>query len=347
MNDTMTSEERVSAAINLQPTDRVPCAVDLSYFVARHKGVTMAEFLTNLPLQMELQHQVFEELDGIDYVLEFPSATIFNRVAAFKFMPMKVKLPGIELPADSIPQYHETEVVSLEGYDIILEKGWVRYAEEHLLPGNFTELKEIDLKYDEEADQRFYQQKRVFFPQLGPPALLPFELFSFGRSLGKISLDLYRCPEKLIAAMDAIFPDLLKAAIDGIKVPGAPVLMPISRGSNGFLSPKQFEKFLLPYLLKIAEAIVSRGSPIFFHLDQAWGRFLPYFKRLPEGRYLLHFDGMTDLLEAKRILGDRMCIMGDVPARLLKLGTPESVKAYCRQLIATIGRGGGFILSPG
>ena len=103
MNDTMTSEERVLAAINLQPIDRVPCAVDLSYYVAHHKGVTIAEFLTNLPLQMELQHQVFEELDGIDYVQEFPSATIFNRVTGFKHMPMKVRLPGVELPADVIP----------------------------------------------------------------------------------------------------------------------------------------------------------------------------------------------------------------------------------------------------
>jgi uroporphyrinogen-III decarboxylase len=159
---------------------------------------------------------------------------------------------------------------------------------------------------------------------------------------------LYRHADKLIAAMDAIFPDFVNEAVNGIREPGAPVLFPASRSSNGFISPQQFEKFAFPYFKKIVEAIVSKGSPVFFHLDQSWTRFLPYFRQFPEeGHYLFHFDGMTDLFEAKKILGDRMCLMGDVPARLLKLGTPEAVKEYCKKLIKTIGRGGGFVLAAG
>jgi uroporphyrinogen-III decarboxylase len=42
-----------------------------------------------------------------------------------------------------------------------------------------------------------------------------------------------------------------------------------------------------------------------------------------------------------------MCIMGDVPATLLKLGQPDEVHAYCRRLIDEIGFDGGFILSSG
>jgi hypothetical protein len=347
MTDSMTPKERVLAAIKLQPLDYVPCTVDLGYWVARHKGVTIHDFLTNMPLQMQLQHEAFEELNGIDYVQEFPSATLFNRVSTFKHMPMKTRLPGIELPPDVGPQYEETEVMSLEDYDIVIKKGWMRYAEENMVPRFYGDTRDMGLVYDEAADRRYYEQKKVYFPKLGPPGTLPFDLFSYARSLSKISLDLYRSPEKLIAAMDAVLPEIIKDAVEGIKEPGAPVLFPASRSSNGFLSPKQFEKFALPYLLKIVEAIVSHGSPIYFHLDQAWGRFLPYFRLFPEGNYLLHLDGMTDMLEAKKILGDRMCLMGDVPARYLKLGTPESVKAYCKQLITTVGRGGGFILCAG
>jgi hypothetical protein len=39
--------------------------------------------------------------------------------------------------------------------------------------------------------------------------------------------------------------------------------------------------------------------------------------------------------------------MGDVPARLLKLGTPQEVAQYCRKLIDIAGKGSGFILSSG
>ena len=42
-----------------------------------------------------------------------------------------------------------------------------------------------------------------------------------------------------------------------------------------------------------------------------------------------------------------LCISGDVPAALLKLGTPQEVSTYCKKLIDIVGDGGGFILSSG
>jgi hypothetical protein len=343
----MTPAEKTMAAVKMQPLDYVPVAVDMGYWVAHHYGVTIHKFLTDMKLQMELQHKAFEELKYVDYIQEFPSGMVFNRVTSFSHMPMKIKLPGVELPPDVTPQYEETEVMPFEGYDLVIKKGWRRYALEDLVPAHYANQNDLGVKYDEAADIKYYSQHKVFFPLLGPPATLPFDLLSYGRSLSKISLDMYRNPDKIIAAMDAIFPELLKDAVEGIREPGAPVLFPASRSSAGFLSPKNFEKFALPYLLKIVNAIVSKGSPIFFHLDQAWIKILPFFKLFPEGNYLLHLDGMTDMFEAKKIVGDRMCLMGDVPARLLKLGTPEQITEYCKKLIKTIGRGGGFVLSAG
>jgi hypothetical protein len=343
----MTPAEKTMAAVKVQPLDYVPVAVDMGYWVAHHSGVTIHKFLTDMRLQMELQHKAFEELKWVDYIQEFPSGTVFNRVSSFSHMPMKIKLPGVELPPDVAPQYEETELMPFEAYDLLIKKGWMRYALEDLVPKYYPNQKDPGMIYDEEADFKYYSRYKVFFPRLGPPATLPFDLLSYGRSLSKISLDIYRNPDKIIAAMDAIFPELLKDAVDGIREQGAPVLFPASRSSAGFLSPKNFERFSLPYLLKIVDAITAKGSPIFFHLDQTWTKLLPYFKLFPKGTYMLHLDGMTDVIEAKKIVGDRMCIMGDVPARLLKLGTPDQVTGYCKNLIKTIGRGGGYILSAG
>ena len=39
--------------------------------------------------------------------------------------------------------------------------------------------------------------------------------------------------------------------------------------------------------------------------------------------------------------------MGDVPASLSTLGTPEEMEAYCTKLIDIVGKGNGFILSSG
>ena len=74
---------------------------------------------------------------------------------------------------------------------------------------------------------------------------------------------------------------------------------------------------------------------------------LPFLRELPRKKCILMLDGYTDIFKAKEVLGDHLCIMGDVHASLLTLGTSEEVEAYVRKLIDTVGKGGGFILSTG
>lgn len=57
-------------------------------------------------------------------------------------------------------------------------------------------------------------------------------------------------------------------------------------------------------------------------------------------------DGETNLFEAKKLLGDHMCIMGDVPASMLFLDTPEQIHEYSTKLIRELGPAG-FILQSG
>ena len=70
-------------------------------------------------------------------------------------------------------------------------------------------------------------------------------------------------------------------------------------------------------------------------------------------QFLLYYVNMIKkenalfIFKAKDIPGDHRCIMGDVTATLLSLGTPEQVETYCRKLIDQVGKGGGFILSSG
>ena len=58
------------------------------------------------------------------------------------------------------------------------------------------------------------------------------------------------------------------------------------------------------------------------------------------------FD-QTDIIHAKRILGGSSCIAGNVPGSLLCTGTPHDIKEYCRKIIETCGRDGGYMLTGG
>ena len=73
---------------------------------------------------------------------------------------------------------------------------------------------------------------------------------------------------------------------------------------------------------------------------------LEYLLELPRGKVVCHFE-LTDMAKAKAILGDHLCIMGNVPASLLQVASPQEVEEYCQKLIKVAGKGGGFILTHG
>ncbi|NNN19288.1 MAG: hypothetical protein HKL84_05475, partial [Acidimicrobiaceae bacterium] len=67
---------------------------------------------------------------------------------------------------------------------------------------------------------------------------------------------------------------------------------------------------------------------------------------IPAGKAIYWFE-RTDLFHAKEVLGDVVCLRGNVPASMLNTGTPEEVRDYCRKLIEGVGKNGGFILDGG
>jgi uroporphyrinogen-III decarboxylase len=56
------------------------------------------------------------------------------------------------------------------------------------------------------------------------------------------------------------------------------------------------------------------------------------------------FDS-TDVFKAKEVIGDTMCIVGNMPNSLLQTGTAEQIRDYSKKLIDVVGKDGGFIMS--
>lgn len=165
------------------------------------------------------------------------------------------------------------------------------------------------------------------------------------RGMRGIMLDMYRQPEKLIAAMDRIFPILTSAGVAGAKRSGNPrVFIPLHRGSDGFLSPKQFETFYWPWMKKLIMTLIDEGLTPCPFVEGDYASRLEYFKDLPKGKILAFMDA-TDIFKAKEILGDTICLAGNMPLSLLQMGTPDQIREYTRKLIDVVGKGGGFVMS--
>ncbi len=348
----MTTKERLEAAVTLKKCDRVPVGFPLSWFAGRHAGITMAEFANDCEANAAAVHKTYLDLGGID-MLTF----ITSPVAAGVAMPMKHKVPGKDLPPDSIIQYHEQEIMKPDEYDIVINKGWHYYNKEYVLPRTHPEWttpegentlrnKEKEAARVTEKARSYYDKSIIFTDAF--MAMPPFEVLSMARSFGPFLLDLYRRPDKVMAAMNVMMAETIETISSQLKTTRKTFgNTAISRSANTFISPKTFEDFVFPYVKELAGLYATADLIMIFHLDQDWLKFLPYFKKLPEGRYIIQLDGATDIFEAKKVVGDRMCLMGDVPARLLKLGTAHAVEQYCRKLIDIVGKGSGFILSSG
>ena len=141
--------------------------------------------------------------------------------------------------------------------------------------------------------------------------------------------------------MDVMLPGMINDALMAGRISGAfGVWIGGWRSASSVLGPDQWERFVFPYMKKMAEALVDAGITPVLHLDQDWTRDLERFREFPAKSCIMNLDGMTDIRKAKEVLGDHMAIMGDVPASLLTTANPEDVREYVKGLVDLFGQTG-------
>jgi len=191
--------------------------------------------------------------------------------------------------------------------------------------------------------------KILGFPNiLGGFTKAPFDIIGDTlRGSKGIIMDMYRRPDKLLQAMEAITPIMINMGLGAARHTGNPLIfMPLHKGADGFLSDEQYRKFYWPTFKQVMVGLVEEGCIPFPAAEGGYNTRLQVIKDLPRGKTLWMFD-QTDLVKAKEIVGDTLCILGNVPSAMLSLGTPKDVKEYCKKLIDIVGKDGGYIMGNG
>lgn len=174
----------------------------------------------------------------------------------------------------------------------------------------------------------------------------PFDLLSDTlRGMRGIMLDMYQRPDKLLAAQEKVSRFMLEHAIGFSRATGLKAaFIPLHRGSDGFMSLKQFEKFYWPQLKHMLLTLIDYGiRPILFY-EGNWDQRLEYLRELPRGKTAGWFQS-SDIYKVKEAVGDVMCIIGGMPNSLLIGGTVKEVREHTQRICRDIGKGGGFIFS--
>lgn len=333
---------RIKATIAFQPTDRTPVVILNDMFSCHHMGVKMSDFCSDIALASKTMTDSAVELgvDGNQQPVHDPNFLSLIWLS-------KVKIPGIQLPDDALWQVQEGELMKHEDYDVILNKGWNYFYADFC-------LNRLDNLMGKLAHTFEYMPKAVKYcidngvvPLSGGFSVIPYEYICGGRSMKEFMKDLYRMPDKVEAVFDAALIDLM-ANSKAHYLAAKPIGIWIGgwRAASEFLSPKLWRRFVWPYMKKLADLALEMGVVPIFHLDSNWERDLEFFKEMPKGKCIFYPDSATNIFKIREVLGDHMCINGDVPPSLLTVGTPDDVYKYCTKLIKEIGPTG-FILGQG
>jgi uroporphyrinogen-III decarboxylase len=175
----------------------------------------------------------------------------------------------------------------------------------------------------------------------------PFDFMADSlRGMKGIFTDMRRSPEKLLEAEEKIIPLQLEFAIATCRQRHNPyAFLPLHRGSDGFISLANFERFYWPQLKREILALIEAGITPFVLWEGAWDQRLQYLAELPKGKTIGFFQS-TNLIHAKDMLGDVMCIIGGMPNGLLVGGAPNEIREHTHKMCETVGKGGGFVMMP-
>ena len=377
--------KRVEDAIQLKVPDRVPFLPAFSFFPAKYAGISFEEAMYDYDKLAEVSQKAILDFEPDMYMNPFSQLALGPLLEVLDYR--QLKWPGHGVSPNYTYQFVEEEYMKADEYDAFLFDptdyilrtylpricGALEPLEKlppimgqhyfRLLTGTAV-LSEPEvsgaieslLKAGAEANRMrskmisfVKKMEALGFPtQFGAVAYAPFDCIGdYFRGTRGVMLDMYRNPDKLIAATEKVLAVQVDSVTAAAKSSGVPrVFMPLHKGAQGFMSLEQFKTFYWPTLRQLLLALIEAGitpCPLF---EADYTDRLEIIKDIPEGKAVYWFEN-TDIFKAKEVLGDRICIRGNVPASLLCTGTPQEVRDCCKKLMDIVGRGGGFIMDGG
>lgn len=119
--------------------------------------------------------------------------------------------------------------------------------------------------------------------------------------------------------------------------------------ANGLLvGPDVYRRYQFPWMKKIVDVGHQKSLPFIYHCDGGVMEVLDDLVAI--GIDALHpiEPKPMDIREVKRRIGDKVCLMGNVPQTYpLAWGSPEDVELHVLQLLRDVAPGGGYCVGSG
>ena len=375
---------RIADSVQLKVPDRVPVELTFGIFPALYAGFSAEEVLFDREKNFEAYKKTVTDFEADTFRLRPSQGTMLEFLECKQVMlpgrgiPVSSNLQFVETECEAAEEFYDAFVEdptgfmlrvhwprvfgALKAFDQLrsMEGGFSYYlGMPGIMPGfggpgvrdAFQRLCEAGAMASEEAQYQRTKTMEIMgmgFPvDAGGTSHAPFDTVGdFIRGTKGMMLDMFRRPEKILAATEKLVPMMIRMGLQAKNAASPFVFMPLHKGCDGFMSLEQYKTFYWPSLRKVVVGLIDEGLvPILFFEGENTSR-LEVIKDIPKGKAVYQFE-KVNLPKAREFLGDTICFRGNVPISLLCTGTPEEVKAYLRNLIDTFGRKGGLIVDSG
>jgi uroporphyrinogen decarboxylase len=297
------------------PTDRTPAVAVLSAYGAKLTHVELPRLFQDSACYVAGQDAV-QEILGLDMVMtpfEFSAiAEVFGaEVVWFAHQPPNVKRPGARSVTEALanplppPLRSGRLVVSLEVA--------------HLL------------------HKRYAEQVPVFMPLPSPSALCALILGMEGW-IESLLFD----TEKAVLLMKRMTPFLLELANAHLQAGVNGIILTEAMASAEILPRNLLEPLILPSLRDFMQEI--RGPILFHHSGGSIGHMVGLIPSLP-GVAGVSLGACDDLVEARKILGHSMLLLGNIDNLSFPRSSPEEMHKRCLHTLLQSSGKGPFILA--
>ena len=321
--------ERIRKAARFEEPDRVP----------------LAEILIDYPHQSRfLGRPVVPE--------DLKSQVEFWSTAGYDFIPLTVGMmqPGKVTKESKISKVIR-EVMLADSTDADREEAWNLEIASFIK--NREDFEKFPWEIAAELDFDSFHKVSNLLPEnmkvialSGKIFTLTWMLMGFNHFALSLILD-----EQLVAD---VFKKVAEIQFQGLEeilemphIAGVWVVDDLAFGNGPMISPQAYRDHLFPWYREMSKRCHAKDRLFLMHSDGDLRELMDDI--IESGVDVIHpiDPSCLDIVEFKRMYGDRICMVGNVSNELLRIGTPDEVEFRVKELLKTVAPSGGYCLGSG
>jgi uroporphyrinogen-III decarboxylase len=374
--------QRVMDCVNLKQPDRMPTALFMMYWPAKYGGISFREQMYNQDKLCEITIELTRDLDP-DLCSPTPLITGFGSLLDATGY-RQIEWPGHGVSDDRPFQYLDREYMTADEYDDFLFDPTGFYYAKYLPRvaeafegsegiASIAGASYFDVIYNSvafadprlqasmarlagagrEAGKLFAcagkltgQLAAMGYPSgIGGFAIGPYDnLGDYFRGATAMMKDLYRRPDKVLAALDKMKVLTLRRLAMQKPMMGSPIVfIPVHWAPDAFMSQKQFERFWWPSFRELLLGVIDLGLIPMPLWEADCTKRLETIRDVPPGKCIYWFE-RTDMVKAHEVLGDVVALRGGMHPSVMTMGTPDDVDAAVKHLVDNVWNKGGKLI---